>query len=167
MSKEILTQEELKRHLVYDENTGLFTRLISKNQVNVGDIAGNVDGKGYIRVSIHNISYRAHRIAFLYMNGSFPKNQVDHINGIKDDNRWCNLREATNQENQCNKPFSIRNKSGYKGVSWDKKSNKWRAQSSLNNTKKNLGMFDSKELAYKAYVDFSMNNHNEFCYKGL
>ncbi len=167
MSKPIITQEELKRNFHYDELTGIFTYKNNICNKKVGDIAGNVNSAGYVRIGINYASHKAHRLAFLYMIGSFPKHQVDHINGIKNDNRWCNLRKATNTENQWNKPLSIKNKSGYKGVSWDKKSNKWRVQVALNKTKKYLGMFESKELAYKSYVDFSRNNHNEFSYKGL
>jgi hypothetical protein len=167
MSKAIITQEELKQNFHYDELTGIFTYKKNIASKKVGDVAGNVNSKGYIRIGINYATHKAHRLAWLYMTGSFPQYQVDHINGNKEDNRWCNLREATNAENQCNKSLSIRNKSGLKGVSWDKKANKWRAQSTLNNIKKYLGMFESKESAYKSYVDFSRNHHKEFCYKGL
>lgn len=167
MSAPNITQEELKNNFYYDKLTGIFTYKNNTANKKAGDVAGNINSLGYVRIGINYKSYKAHRLAFLYMTGKFPKKLVDHINGNKQDNSWENLREANYIQNNQNAKKSILNTSGYKGVTWDKKAKKWRAQASLNNIKKYLGYFESKELAYKAYVNFSKTNHKEFCYKGL
>lgn len=76
-------------------------------------------------IRINGKAYLAHRLVFLYETGSFPNRFVDHKNGIKSDNRWDNLRLATTQENAFNSGISKNNTSGYKGVCWDKKNQKW------------------------------------------
>lgn len=105
----MITQSELKTILKYDANTGIFTRIRNL------EIAGRTDKKGYIVIKINYKQYFAHRLAFLYMIGRWPINQVDHADGIRDNNRWDNLRDADNTKNQYNRV--IVNKTGYKGVS--------------------------------------------------
>ena len=99
MQAKELTQAALKEYLHYDPLTGLFTYIKAKGRVRVGQTAGGNSGKGYIRITINGFHYTAGRLSFLYMTGSFPKYQADHINKIRDDNRWENLQDITNQEN--------------------------------------------------------------------
>lgn len=118
----MVTQERLKELLEYNPDTGLFTRLMSIGNQKVGNIAGTLRKDGYIQIKVDGKPYLAHQLAFLYMEGYFPE-MVDHINRIGGDNRWVNLRESNNQENQRNK--AARSKSGYLGVSWKKRDQKW------------------------------------------
>lgn len=90
--------------------SGLFYWLVANsNRIAVGDIAGNKDRDGYIRIGINGNNYPAHRLAWLYMTGSFPTKQLDHINHIRDDNRWLNMREVDNRENSRNHSISKNN----------------------------------------------------------
>lgn len=94
MSK--LTQEVLKSLLYYDPETGIFVWLVTRQRSPAGKEAGGYDEKGYRRICVNGTKVRAHRLAWLYMTGEWPEDQLDHINGLKDDNRFVNLREATN-----------------------------------------------------------------------
>jgi HNH endonuclease/AP2 domain len=165
MTKPIITQEELKSQLHYDIDSGLFTRIsiIPFSHAKVGDISNCIDkSTGYARVMVNHKIYQAHRLAWLYMTGEMPKEQVDHINCIKFDNRWFNLRLATNAENHKNRKKQINNKSGYKGVSLKKASNKYIAQATLNGKKIHIGTFDNAEQASEAYQLFAKQNHGNF-----
>jgi hypothetical protein len=158
----MLTQTELKRLLHYDPETGIFTRLIAKcNKVKVGEMVGNRNPKGYLRVNIMNKTHLLHRLAWLYVYGYSPK-EIDHINGVKDDNKIENLREAERYENMWNRDKPSTNTSGYKGVDWDRQKMKWRARCRLDGKRKHLGFFDTKDMAAEAYKMFAKNNHGEF-----
>lgn len=125
----MLTQSELKSKLHYDINTGIFTHLTTCNgATKVGQVAGCLFGiEGYIRLTLNGKAYLAHRLAWLYVYGTFPKNQIDHINRIEDDNRICNLREANNSENQCNSSIYKNNKLNIRGVYYHHCAKKFRA----------------------------------------
>jgi hypothetical protein len=164
LAEKMITQEELKKHLHYDSGTGIFTRIItSSTNARKGSIAGGPRKKdGYIRISVGSYRYYAHRLVFLYMEGEFPKDVVDHINGNPRDNRWINLRKATHSQNLQNLTVLRKNKSGFTGVSWFKKTSKWRAQCSCNGIHTTIGYFDTKEEAHFAYIEFAKKNHGEF-----
>lgn len=99
----MLTQDRLKELFSYNEKTGIFTRLVSiGRRGKVGNIAGSKNWDGYLLICIDNKNYAAHRLAWMYTYGSFPK-ITDHINGIRDDNRISNLREVTMRENLQNR----------------------------------------------------------------
>jgi hypothetical protein len=159
----MITQEYLKSILSYDPETGIFIWKISKGRVKENDIAGNIHKNGYVNIKIDGLMYRSHRIAWIYIHGNLPNNEIDHINGIKNDNRIINLRQANHSENQKNCEKYKTNKSGFKGVSWDKSSNKWTAQAQLNGKKYNLGRFVMVEQAAEAYKDFAIKHHGDFC----
>ena len=89
--------------------------------------AGTIVSNGYKAIMIDGDRYYNHRIAWVLAYKSWPENQLDHINGIKTDNRLCNLRAATNAQNGKNIKINVKNTSGYKGVVWCKNTNKWRA----------------------------------------
>jgi hypothetical protein len=167
MNKIILTQEILKNNLNYDFDTGKFSRLVANcNSVKIGDLCGSVCSNGYLSIRVLNKSYKAHRLAWLYMTGEWPKNVIDHVNGIKDDNRFCNLREATSSQNMFNCKLTKRNTSGFKGVSFNKRKNKFVAQIRINKKQTYLGVFDTAELASAKYNEFAKNTHDQFYLSG-
>jgi hypothetical protein len=144
----MISQKTLKQQLHYCPQTGLFTWLVANsNRLKVGDVAGHKDARGYVQIGVHGKGYRAHRLAFLYMEGEFPPEHVDHINHIRDDNRWANLRHATNKENNRNSPMNKKNTSGFVGVSFHKAIKKWAANITLGGKQKHLGYFDDKKEA--------------------
>jgi len=137
-----ITQKELKDILLYNQHTGLFTWKVYKgSSAKKGSIAGSVDSGGYHRVCINYKTYRAHRLAFLYMEGYFPENGIDHINRIRDDNRWCNLREANKQCNARNSKVPSDNTSGVVGVCWQSRDVVWSSQITVNGVWVYLGTF--------------------------
>jgi hypothetical protein len=163
MNAPSLTQQELKSLVDYDPETGIFTwrsreeRYFKTNSSYktwntrfAGKVAGMVMPRGYITVNLCGKKYAAHRLAFLWMTGSFPKNEVDHINHLAGDNRWDNLRAVTGLENMKNLKLSTKNTSGVLGVSWSKQKNKWRARIKLNKREKWLGYFTSIDEAAAA-----------------
>lgn len=119
----MITQERLKELLDYNPETGVFTRLISVGGQKVGSIAGTLRKDGYMQIRADGNRYYAHQLAFLFMEGYLPE-IVDHINRIRNDNRWVNLRESNSQKNNRNR--NTKNKSGYLGVFWDTQKQKWR-----------------------------------------
>lgn len=147
----MITQKELKTMLHYDPDTGVFKRLARTSQnTKIGDIAGCLhhkkhSGKKYLLFRIKGKLYPCHRLAFLYMTGSFPTDQVDHENGNGIDNRWCNLREVTSQDNQRNLRKPIHNTSGVVGVVWHKQLNKWHAKIQVMR----------KNISLGCYIDFN------------
>ena len=105
---------------------------------------------GYVQGGILGRGYLAHRVAWLLTTGSWPSNQIDHINGDRTDNRIANLREVSNTGNARNMSISVRNKSGVPGVFWDAKRSKWVANIGENSRTKHLGSFDDFNLAVEA-----------------
>jgi hypothetical protein len=100
----IITAERVRQLPHYDPDTGVLTRLISTNgDARAGEVVRGVCD-GYLTARIDGRRYQAHRLAWLYMIGEWPKANMDHVNGDRADNRWCNLREATNSQNQANTP---------------------------------------------------------------
>ena len=158
----MITQEELKRLFSYDPETGDFTRLVRTcNSVKVGDIPLSLSETGYRIVRINNKLYKQHRLVFLYMEGDIPS-FVDHINGDKLDNRWSNLRPATIMSNACNVGKKSSNTSGYKGVYWDKRRQKWCSKINVESRNKHIGYFTTKEEAYRAYCKAAHKYHGDF-----
>jgi hypothetical protein len=157
----MLTQEYLKSILSYDPETGLFLWKMSKsNRIKIGDNSGYVTNTGYICIKINSKKYLAHRLVWLYMYGYMPKNDVDHINGIRNDNILLNLREATRSENLQNlKTHHSDNKIGLLGVCFHKRIKKFHAQIKLNYKNNSLGYFDTPEKAHQAYLDAKRKLH--------
>lgn len=155
-----LTQSRLKELLHYDPDTGVFTRRVqTSSRAMIGDVAGSLLPDGYRRIMIDGGKHRAHRLAWLYMTGEWPTNQLDHMNGVRDDNRIANLREATNAENKQNREISKNNRSGFMGVSWHKHTRKWVAHIQIAGSKKHLGLFTTPEAAHAAYLAAKADLH--------
>lgn len=157
-----LTQERLKELFSYDKDTGIFTFLAGTTHSKPGKIAGCSTPRGYRYISADNKLYLSHRLAYLYMKGAMPSNLIDHINGVKDDNRWVNLRPCTHLGNNQNAGIPKRNSSGFKGVYFNKEVKKWHAQISVNRKRISLGFFEVVEDAGNAYKEAANKYHGEF-----
>ena len=115
-----------------------------------GSVAGHLNkSSGYITISVDSRSYRAHRLAWLYVYKKWPEDCIDHINHIRTDNRIENLREVEKSQNQKNMSKDRRNKSGHSGVIWYKAYEKWSAEIWVNKVKHFLGYFENFEDAYR------------------
>lgn len=146
-----LTRQRLKEVLHYSPDTGIFVWLKrTSNRVEIGSMAGSLEGTGYQSIRIDKIAHLAHRLAFLYMEGYFPENDVDHINRVRDDNRWENLRHVSRSCNMRNKTKPVNNISGVVGVSWDKNRGKWTGMITINYRQFSLGRFDTLKSAVQA-----------------
>lgn len=148
-----LSQDELKSQLNYCADTGVFTWNVTKNRVSKGDIAGFKTAKGYLSTKIFGKAYRLHRLAWFYVYGKWPNDQIDHVNGIRTDNRISNLRNATPAENAQNRCLAtLPNRSSKKlGVSVNKVSGKYQARMVVNGKYFYFGTFDNEEEASSAY----------------
>lgn len=157
-----LTAERLRALLSYDQETGVFTRLVSLRGVNAGDIAGTLHKtSGYVYIGVDAKSYRAHRLAWLYMTGEWPV-EVDHKDRNRSNNRWRNLREATRSQNNANGKTRVDNSSGHKGINWVARVTRWRAYVTLNSKQHHLGYFLHKEDAITARVAAQKSTFGEF-----
>jgi hypothetical protein len=148
----MLLKEKLRSILDYNQDTGVFVWRIAKRGLSKGSIAGNTRPDQYRRIVIDGKCYYAHRLAWMHVYGYFPKNQIDHINRNPNDNRITNLRLATQKQNLENTSKSQKNTSGFKGVSWIKKTGKFRAFITHNQKYHHLGVFDTAIEAKNAYA---------------
>jgi len=154
MQQELFEKEPLLEDVfTYHPDTGLFkwvepTGLKLKGWFDQNNTLSN---KGYCRINYKGKDIKAHRLAWYLMTGSFPKDQIDHINGIKTDNRFSNLREVTNKQNAQNRTRT--------GAYLLKGTDKWIANITTNNKKKHLGTFSTKEEAMKAYREAKKKYH--------
>ncbi len=141
MTAPILTQSRLKELLTYDPDTGIFVWILRAGRGGAGCIAGSVRPTGYRYIGIDRKNYRAHRLAWLYVYGKFPDNQIDHKNRKRDDNWIGNLRDVTTIENCKNQTMYKNNTSGIAGVRWHKGQKRWHAQIVVRQKNIYLGSF--------------------------
>lgn len=162
-----LTQEEAHRLFEYRDGVLYWKELVTnRTGKRVGKIAGYVHPTGYRLISVHGYQYKAHRLMFLYHYGYMPE-FIDHINGIKDDNRIENLRAATKAQNNQNRRAQKNNTFGIKGVSKLKNSPNWRCRISYNKKLHELGGFKSKKLAIEFIELWREMVHGAFANHGL
>lgn len=156
-SKEWLTFEEAAKRLGYDPETGRLTWKVLRNTARIGQEAKSLDVCGYIQVNIAGTVVKGHRLAWLLHYGQWPVGyQIDHINGIRDDNRIANLRLVNNQMNSQNQRNGVRpNRTGWMGVHFSENQSKgrqFRAKIQVNEKQIHLGGFPTAESAHAAYV---------------
>ena len=169
MSKPLPTPEMLRKLLRYDQDTGnmywlertpdMFTDgkqsavhrcRICNSKFSGTEALTTGDGNGYLQGQIFGTMYKSHRVVWAIVHGEWPAGQIDHINGIRDDNRIENLRSVSAQENSRNKKIPSDNTSGVMGVSWSKRYKKWESYIMADGKSKNLGYFYTKEDAVTA-----------------
>ena len=169
----MITVEQLKDRYIYNPDTGLFTRICKTGGKHTGKTLSKNKSKydcghiQYKQITINGKVYQAHRLAWLYMTGKWPENFVDHINRDSSDNRWNNLREATYTENNRNRSIGKDNTSGYKGVSFHKGTNKYRAEIKINGKNKHLGYYDDPYIAHTAYMNAAYTIQKEYATNGI
>ena len=152
----MLTQKRLKEIIDYCPNTGLFNRIDKKESLKVGTVGSH----GYMVVKVDGKLYRAHRLVWLFVYGKWPNNQIDHIDGNKQNNILSNLRDVTRSDNMCNKnKCRSDNNTGLLGVMWLKRERKYTARIHVNGKSKSLGYFDDKYKAHLAYVEAKKKYH--------
>lgn len=147
----MITQGRLKELLHYDPESGLLTSKTRRGRLAAGDVLGTINTDGYIQLGVDYKDYLAHRLAFLYMTGKWPADVVDHVNGVRNDNRWVNLRAVpvtTNVQNL--RQATIVSSSGLLGAFKHRK--RWRSEIRTTAGRLNLGTFNTAEEAHAAYL---------------
>lgn len=143
-TKECPTTDHLKHLFYYEDGLLIWKNPVLFSNAKKFDIAGHKDNWGYIIISVEGIKYKAHRLIWVYHNGPIGQElQIDHINGIKDDNHIENLRLVTINQN-------LQNRRDVSGIHWDNRANKWHAQIQVMGKKIYLGRYTTKELAIEA-----------------
>lgn len=154
---------KLKEYLSYAPTTGVIQWVKSPaNRVKDNDKVGCKAKNGYLKFEFKGKQLYCHRVAFALHYGHWPNNQIDHINGIRDDNRILNLRECSSMENSRNSKAPTTNKSGIKGVTRHKDTSKWCAFIHHNRKKYHLGIFDNYDDAKFAVMESRELFHGEF-----
>ena len=161
--RKLIGIEHLKQILHYNPKTGIWTWLIEfNNGIKVGDVAGGLIGSGYIQIAIGKTPYKAHRLAWFYMTGKWPKVDIDHRDLNRSNNKWGNLREATRNQNMHNRKLDAKNTTGFKGVAWHVNHQVFYARIAINGKRIWLGCFNTSEEASEAYLQASKKLHKEF-----
>lgn len=156
-----LSAERLRELLHYDETSGIFTWKRHKYKSFIGRISGN-NHEGYVRITIDGSTYYAHRLAWLYVHGSWPSATIDHWDLDKSNNAINNLRDATHSQNCANVGTKSGNKSGYKGVSKQPNGCGWFARIRHNRKSIYLGNHKTAEEAHEAYKSAAAEIYGDF-----
>jgi len=149
-----LNHAELLALLEYHPDSGVFFWRVSRGRTaKAGQRAGTQHHSGYRHINVCGRYYAEHRLAWLYVNGVWPLGEIDHMNGVRDDNRFANLQDVDRNANQHNRGGAHRgNPSGLIGVTWHKAQAKWRARIRVDRKEIALGYFDDPVDAYNAYL---------------
>lgn len=162
MAKVDLTAHRLREILDYNADTGVFTwKIAFCRKTKVGAKAGHVGVRGYVDIRIDGFRYRAHHLAMLYVTGRWPELQIDHINQVKSDNSYLNLRLCTQGENNRNRTVKRKTKTGLKGVILTR-NNTFTARIGHEYEKIHLGTFGSADDAKRAYDEAATRLHGDF-----
>jgi hypothetical protein len=156
-----VTAERVREVFAYNPEVGLLVRRLSSKRNRRGKAVGE-HATRYIMVDIDKQRYLAHRLIWFYVYGEWPNGYLDHVNGNPADNRLCNLRLATNSQNQANRGAPKNNTSGFKGVSWHAQAKKWRASIEVRGEKIELGEFHDFEMACNVYAKAASEHFGEF-----
>ncbi len=161
----MITANRLRELLDYDHETGWFTWVVSRPHRPAGSRAGTTTDNGYRAVSIDGTRYYEHRLVWLWMAGTFPPEEIDHINRQRHDNRFCNLRCASRCENGANRASDSNNRHGFMGI-WQARNGRYAAGITKNGRKTFLGYFDTAEEAHGAYAQASIELRGSFAPAG-
>ena len=165
-----ITHARVRQVFDYNPSTGyVIWKIKPKHRagiIEVGDRAGYSHWKGYRWITLDNKGYAEHRLIWFWVTGKWPPNQIDHKDGNKANNKWDNLRLATNGQNQANTRLRKTNTTGYKGVTYNKKQKVYIAQVCINGKVTYLGSFTTPEEAYAKRCQVTQELHGEFFNKG-
>lgn len=160
MLRKDLTAERLREVLNYNPDTGVFSwRIVPHNRFRVGDIAGTKHAQGYRIIAVSRVYFMEHRLVWLWVHGVWPKEGIDHINGVRDDNRIANLREATKAENSQNRKAKTGGGEFGLGTTYNKSAKKWQATIGIGRRREHLGSFATQEEAHAAYAAAKLVTH--------
>lgn len=162
LSSHLPTQERLSHAFSYSPETGLFHWKIGARGRRTGSLAGSKWSNGYIVIGLDGGQFYAHRLAWVIMTGASPSGTIDHANGDPDDNRWSNLRSATQSQNIANARIRRDNTSGHKGVRFHQEKGRWQAYLDFQGKRANLGYFDNLDDAISARLAKAREVHGEF-----
>lgn len=157
-----ITPQELRDWLDYNPETGVFTWRKATGKVAAGSVWGSDHSGGYKDGSIRYQRMYLHRAAWAHVHGEWPTGPVDHINGVRSDNRIANLRVVTTQGNQANSRIGKNNTSGLKGVYYNKQCRKWVANICVNYKSRSLGLFSTPEEAHARYMEEAIKVFGEY-----
>lgn len=143
--------EVVKSVLAYDASTGIFVWKTQVGPKKAGSVAGTKNHHGYVVICINGKLYQAHRLAWLLQTGSLPREYIDHVNGNRGDNRWCNLRECNAAENNENTTVKSHNRVGFLGVSKNTNCATYSANIRYLGKHYYLGSYSTPEEAHEAY----------------
>lgn len=171
--RNVLTAEQARALLSYNPETGAFFWKIKRGHMKAGSPAGHIQifrrrsgielAAKYLVIRVNNSLYLAHRLAWLLITGEFPKDKLDHKDADSLNNRFNNLREATQAQNARNTRVRSDNKSAFKGVSWDQINSKWVARIRVYRGRyRNLGRFNDPAEAHEAYMSAAREIAGEF-----
>lgn len=160
MSKTDLTAERLREVLAYDPETGIFRWKVSRpNGVKPGNIAGTSHKDGYRYIKVLGSNWKAHRLAWLYVYGEWPKDVIDHINGESSDNRIANLRDVDRVVNAQNQRRAHKSNKSTGLIGAAKNWGQFRAGIRIGGKMKHLGNFKTPEEAHQAYLTAKRELH--------
>jgi hypothetical protein len=158
----LLTQKDLQNIIHYSPETGIFTWARPRKGIAVTDKVGTLKPSGYIVILVKAKLYRAHRLAWLYMTGNWPENEIDHINGDRSDNRFCNLREATKAQNNWNRKIRKDSKTGVKNVLHYPKWGLYYVKITANKVSHSFGPYKTLQEAEKVAHEKRIQIHGNF-----
>ena len=145
-----LTRERLDELLRFDPATGHFYWRKKRGKTRAGTQAGTLNDNGYVIIGVDYRRYRAHHLVWLHLHGELPSKFLDHINGVRHDNRPENLREVTRRIDAKNQQRRVSNLSGATGVHWDKSTQRWCAEIKNGTVREPLGQFHKRSDAFAA-----------------
>lgn len=154
-----ISHERLLELVDYNQLTGKMIWKVNRRRAKAGSELASIDSDGYLICKIDNIQYKVHRLAWFYVNKSWPIGEIDHRNGNRKDNRIDNLRDSTIAQNRQSRPRRD-NSTGFKGVF--SIGRRFRAKIQANGIVYQLGKFDSAEKAHVAYVNKARELHGEY-----
>lgn len=161
MATPTLTQDRVKELFSYDPETGLLTRRIKIKHFAAGVAVGSAGRRGYLHCSVDNRLYKVHRLIWLYVYGTWPTGQIDHINHNTADNRLCNLRDVSCAENHQNRARKTKSASGHLGVTWHIRDKRWLAHIEVKGKSYHLGSFTQLDAAIAARIRAEHTFHPE------